>query len=226
MVAMRDGARCRRGVRTRLRALAAAVGLVSNLAIAANALPSGQILALAGGASFPGQNGAGDAWSTGFTLGAALMWKAAPVLALGVEVSYMRHPLDTDAYEAMIRDSYPNVSTGGRNLWALPVSVIGELDLLEWGVVKPYVRAGFGVYTFGTTDFTASGPGSDALEADVAADPVTMSLNDTVFGTLIGLGVHTPLSPSMSLTVDATYHVANTVGESTHFIPVRLGLRF
>ena len=52
-----------------------------------------------------GQTGAGDAWNTGFTLGAALMWKAAPVLALGVEVSYMRHPLDTDAYEAAPRRS-------------------------------------------------------------------------------------------------------------------------
>ncbi len=223
---MHDVARCRRRVGTRLGALVAAVGLVSSLTIAANALPSGQILALAGGASFPSQTGAGDAWSTGFTLGAALMWKAAPVLALGVEVGYMRHPLDNEAYEASIREAYPNVSTGGYELWALPVSVIGELDLVEWGVVKPYVRAGFGVYTFGTTGFTASGPGSDVLEGEVAADPVTMSLNDTVFGTLIGLGVHTPLSPSMSLTVDATYHVANTVGESTHFIPVRLGLRF
>ena len=223
---MRDLAPCRNWVLVRLRALAAAACLVSSLAIGANALPSGQILALAGGASFPSQTGAGDAWNTGFTLGAALLWKAAPVLALGVEVGYMRHPLDSEAYEASIRDAYPNVSTGGRDLWALPVSVIGELDLIEWGVVKPYVRAGFGVYTFGTTDFTASGPGSDALEAEVASDPTTESLNDTVFGTLIGLGVHTPLSPSMSLTVDATYHVANTVGESTHFIPVRLGLRF
>ncbi len=206
--------------------MVAAFCLVSSLAVTANALPTGQILEFEGGASFPSQTGAVDTWSTGFTLGAALLWKAAPVLALGVDVSYMRHPLDTEAYDSSIRDAYPNVSTGGRDLWVLPVSVIAELDLVEWGVVKPYVRAGFGVYTFGTTDLTASGPGSDALEADVAADPVTMSLNDTAFGTLIGLGVRTPLSPRMSLTVDATYHVANTVGSSTHFIPVRLGLRF
>ena len=60
----------------------------------------------------------------------------------------------------------------------------------------------------------------------MAEDPLTQNLDGTVFGTLIGLGIHTPITPVVTLIFDATYHVANTKGESTHFVPVRLGLRF
>ena len=197
------------------------------LAVPALALPGGQTLTIAGGGSFPIQPGImSDLWNTGFVVSGSLLWKAAPVLALGVEVSYIRHPLDTAAFEATIRDQYPNVSTEGHDFWVVPASAIIELDLMQWGVVKPYIRAGFGVYKLGTTDFAASGPGADALEEQVADAELTQRLDDTVFGTLIGLGLRTPITPGIGLTLDATYHVVNTAGESTHFVPVRLGLQF
>jgi opacity protein-like surface antigen len=198
-----------------------------SLAAPASSLPSGGILAVTGGASFPTHpSGAQDTWSTGYALTGAILWRAAPVLSVGIEVGYYRHALDTESFESTSRMSYPDVSVNGYELWVLPVSAVGELDLVRWAGTKPYLRAGFGVYTLGTTPLEASGPGASALEAQVEASELTQIANDTVFGTLVGLGVHTPLSPGLTLTLDATYHVANTAGESTHFLPVRLGLRF
>ena len=201
--------------------------LVACVAIPTRALSTGRVLSLAGGASFTMEPTAvDDLWKPGFAVSGALLWKAAPVLALGVEVGYVQHPLDTVVFEASIAEEFPNVSFEGHDLWIVPVTAIGELDLLTWGVAKPYLRAGFGVYKLGTTDFTASGPGAGELQEQVAADPLTVLLDDTVFATLIGVGLRTPITPAVSLFVDATYHVANTVGESTHFLPVRLGLQF
>jgi len=209
------------------RRVLAALLLAACLATSSQALSTGHVLSVAGGASFPMEPTSVETlWKTGFAVTGAFLWKAAPVLALGVEVGYVQHPLDTAAFEASVEDEFPNVSTSGRDLWVVPITAIGELDLLSWGVAKPYLRAGFGVYKLGTTDFTASGPGADELAEQVAADPLTQQLDDTVFATLIGIGLRTPITPSVSLTVDATYHVANTIGESTHFLPVRLGLQF
>lgn len=207
------------------RSFALLVGLL--LAGSAWALPTGQALVISGGASFPTQpNRVSDNWNTGYALSGGLFWRAAPTLSLGVEVGYYRHPLNTDAFQAMFRDAYPDVSVSGHQLWIMPLSAVGELDLLRWGVVKPFLRAGFGVYTFGITPLEASGPGAEEVRNQVAADPRTQDLDGTVFGTLIGFGVHTPITPMLTLIVDATYHVANTTGEATHFIPVRVGLRF
>jgi hypothetical protein len=167
-----------------------------------------------------------DLWNTGYALCGGLFWRAAPTLSLGVEIGYYRHGLDSEAFHSTIRDNYPGVSVSGRSLWIMPLSAVGELDLLRWGVVKPFLRAGFGVYTFGTTPLEASGPGADEVRAQVASDPLTQNLDGTVFGTLIGLGIHTPITPMLTLVFDATYHVANTTSQSTHFIPVRVGLRF
>ncbi len=194
-------------------------------AVPAAGLPG--ILAVTGGGSFPMHpSRVQEEWSTGYAVSGALLWRAAPVLALGVEVDYYRHALDTETIERTSGMSYPDESVNGRSLWVVPVSAVGELDLVRWGGMKPYLRAGFGVYTLGTTPLEASGPGARALEDEVEAGELTEITNDTVFGTLIGLGIHTPLSPNLTLTLDATYHVANTVRESTHFLPVRLGLRF
>jgi hypothetical protein len=191
------------------------------------ALPSGQILVFSGGASFPSQPSAvSDQWSTGYALCGGLFWRAAPTLSLGVEIGYYRHGLDKEALQGRFQDTFPGVSVSGRSLWIMPLSAVGELDLMRWGVVKPFLRAGFGVYTFGTTPLEASGPGADEVREEVSADPLTENLDGTVFGTLIGLGIHTPITPVLTLVFDATYHVANTTGESTHFIPVRVGLRF
>lgn len=191
------------------------------------ALPTGQSLVISGGASFPTQpSQVSDQWKTGYALCGGLFWRAAPTLSLGVEMGYYRHGLDTDAFQETISDTYPSVSVSGYQLWVLPLSAVGELDLLRWGVVKPFLRAGFGVYTFGTTPLEASGPGADEVRDLVAEDPLTQNLDGTVFGTLIGLGVNTPITPAVTLIFDATYHVANTKGESTHFVPVRVGLRF
>ena len=212
---------------TSTRHLLSSLLLTACVASTTHAVSSGHVLSLSGGASFPMEPASVDEqWMTGFAVSGAFLWKAAPVLALGVEVGYVQHPLDTTAFEASIADEFPNVNTEGREFWAVPITAIGELDLLPWSVAKPYLRAGFGVYKLGTRDLTASGPGADELEAQVAADPLTTQLNDTVFATLIGVGLRTPITPAVSLTVDATYHVANTLGESTHFLPVRLGLQF
>jgi hypothetical protein len=200
------------------------VGLIALLlAPPADAFPR-RTLAAAAGASFLLQPEIfTDPWNdAGIALSGALRYEVLPRLSVGVEVGYFRHGLDEGAFEDSIQDEFPGVSVSGRDLWVLPVNVVGEFDLLRWGVVKPFVRAGAGVYVLGTTDFQASGFDSNRLIDDVARnDP-----GQTAFGTLIGLGVRTPLSLGASLSLDATYQVAATDGEATHFLPVRVVVSF
>jgi outer membrane protein with beta-barrel domain len=217
---------CTQAWRAELRRLAtpavALLALLSYPAAPAQALsrlqPSG-----GAGASFLLQPGAvTDRWNTGFALSAALRWKPMPRLFVGIEVGYERQPLDEEAFTASIAPLYPNVSVSGGDLWMLPVNVIGELDLVRWGTTKPYVRGGAGVVAIGTTSFSASGPGAPQVVSDfTGAAP-----EETVFGALAGVGVRTPLGPGLELTIDATWHMAATTGETTSFLPVRIGLVF
>ena len=175
------------------------------------------------GASFLLQpDGVADHWNTGLALSGALRWKPIPRLNVGIEVGYQRQPLDEEALTASIRDLYPTVSVSGGDLWMLPVSVIGEFDLVRWGTTKPFVRGGAGAVVIGTTSFSASGPGSSQVVSDFSA----AAPDETVFGWLVGLGVRTPLGPSLELYLDATWHMAATSGESTSFLPLRIGLMF
>ena len=163
-----------------------------------------------------------DRWNTGFALTGALRWKMMPRFSVGIEVGYQRQPLDEEAFTASIRALYPTVSVSGGDLWMLPVSVIGEFDLVRWGTTKPFVRGGAGAVVTGTRSFSASGPGSSQVVSDFSA----AAPDETVFGWLVGLGVRTPLGPSLELYLDATWHMAATSGESTSFLPLRIGLIF
>lgn len=188
----------------------------------AHALPLGPTLQLGAGASFPMQpNTVRDQWNTGFALSGALMFRVAPLFSVGIESGYYRHRSNTDAFEDLLREQMLEVQFSGFDYWFVPVTAVAEVNLLRWGVTKPFLRAGAGVVHISTTDFTASGFGSDQVTKDLLGD-----YDETVFGTLLGLGVRTPITPAMRLCIDATYHFIQTSDTSTHFLPVRLRVEF
>ncbi|MFQ5600148.1 MAG: outer membrane beta-barrel protein [Candidatus Krumholzibacteriia bacterium] len=185
----------------------------------ANALLLGPAITVGAGSSFPvGPDSFKDEWNGGLAVTGALKLKLVPLLSLGIEVGYYRHEHDNDAFAS----TFPNVSIGGRDLWVIPVSAVGELTLLGRGSTKPYLRVGVGIYKIGTSDFSASGAGAADLIRDVQAnDP-----SETAVGTLVGLGVRTPIALGIHLFIDATYHVINSEDGATQFLPVRAGIQF
>lgn len=189
---------------------------------AARALPLGPTLQLGAGASFPLQpDTVRDQWTPGYALTGGLMFRVTSLLSVGIESGYYRHRADTDAFEALLRENMLDVQFSGFDYWFVPVTAVAEVNLLRWGVTKPVVRAGVGVVHTATADFTASGFGSDQVTRDILGD-----FNETSFGALLGLGVRTPITPAMQLSIDATYHFIQTSDTSTHFLPVRLRIEF
>ena len=192
------------------------------LAPSPQALPLGPSLQLGAGASVPTHpSTVQDRWNTGFGLSAALMFKLPSMLSIGIETGFYRHSSDASAFEDMVLDMFPGVQFDGFDLWFVPVVGVAELNLLRWGVTKPFVRAGAGLYRTGTTDFSASGFASDQVSEELLGD-----FSQTAFGALIGVGVRTPLVPGFALSLDATYHIIVTDGDPTHFIPVRARIEF
>ena len=189
---------------------------------AVGALPLGPSLQLGASASFPVKpDFVKDQWNTGYGFSAALMFKTIPLLSIGIEAGYYRHGADSGAFQNNVLDPLPGVQLGGFDYWFVPLTAVAELNLLRWGVTKPFVRGGAGLYRTGTTDFAASGFGSELVDKDLLGD-----FSETTFGTLLGFGLRTPLVPGMSLSFDATYHFINTDGDPTHFIPVRMRIEF
>jgi hypothetical protein len=188
---------------------------------AVDALPLGPTLQLGASASFPLKPSAvRDQWNTGFGFSGALLFDTLPLLSIGIEAGYYRHGSDSDAFEETVLAPLPAVQFDGFDYWFVPVMVVAELDLMRWGVTKPFVRGGAGFYRTGSTGFVASGIGSDQV-ANFLAD-----YSDTALGTLIGFGVRTPLVPGVALSFDATYHFIGTSEDPTHFIPIRVRVEF
>lgn len=185
------------------------------------ALPLGPTLQLGASASFPVKpNTVRDQWNTGFGFSAALLFDTMPLLSIGIESGYYRHGSDSEAFEQTVLESVPGVQFDGFDYWFVPVTAVAELDLMRWGVTKPFVRGGAGFYRTGTTDVVASGLGSGQVPG------LLDDYSETAFGTLIGFGVRTPLVPGVDLSFDATYHFIGTSDTSTHFIPVRVRVDF
>jgi opacity protein-like surface antigen len=199
----------------------AALVIVATFSAPASALKLGRALSLGAGVTFPMQpDEFKDFWNAGVALSAGLMFEPTRRLTLGVEVGYYRHELDRTAFEDAIRDEFPAVSVSGRALWFVPVTVVAELDLVRYAVVKPFLRAGVGVYPRRAQALTASGPGAVQLLEQ------QNNLDETSAGALFGLGIETPVSPGIDLGIDATYNFAFTEGQTTEFLAVRLTLRF
>jgi len=209
-----------------MRTVPAAVALLVALAMLpappVQALPRLKLAAQAGGSFLLQPASITDRWNTGFTVSGGLRFKPVPIVSVGIDVGYHRQPFDREAFEATIADRYPSVTVSGGDLWMLPVTAVGEVDLVRWGATKPFVRAGAGLVVVGTQNFSASGPGSPQVIAEFTA----FAPDETVFGTLLGLGVRTPLGPGLDLSLDVGWHTAATAGEATSFLPVRIGLVF
>ncbi len=196
--------------------------MLAVLAPRASALPLGPTLQAGASASFPAKPSTlRDQWNTGFGFSGALMFKTLPLLSIGLETGYYEHGSDSGAFEETVLEMFPGVQFDGFNYWFVPLTAVAELNLLRWGVTKPFLRAGAGFYRVGTTDFSASGFASDQIDEGVLGD-----FSESAFGTLIGIGVRTPLVPGFSLSFDATYHAIATDGEATHFVPIRVRIEF
>ena len=173
---------------------------------------------VAGGVALPvGPATFTDAWNSGgmFALGASV--DVSRRVAIGTEVAYHRSRFDDGAFTAAIRDSFPNVSTGGNDLDVLTVGARVEIALRAWGTTKPFVLAGAGYDRVMRTAARASGP-SAAL--------VTLpDFGANTFAMWAGAGVRTALTPGASLFVDAAYHFG-AGDDAARFVPIRLGVSF
>jgi hypothetical protein len=210
-------------LRRSTRRLAILLLTLSLSAPAADAIQLGRAVALGVGVTWPMQpDQFKEFWNAGVALSAGFMFEPAPRLGVGIEVGYYRHEFDSNAFEAALSDSIPQVSVGGRYSYFIPVTVVAEFDLVRWGVTKPFLRVGAGIYPRRAASLTASGPGAQTLLAQVQQD----ALDETVFGASGGIGFRTPITPAVDIAFDASYHVAWTEGETTAFLPVRMTLRF
>jgi hypothetical protein len=157
-------------------------------------------------------------WKPGYGFAGSIRFRLSPRIHANVEAGYYRHFSDSAAFNALIVNQAPNVTMTGYNLWVVPVSLLGEFDLLRRGSTKPYFILGGGYYTFGVTNAAISGLGADQV---VLPDP-----SESAFGVQSGLGIRTPVSLGITLSVEVNVHVSFTADEFRQFIPVRLGLQF
>ena len=179
-------------------------------------------LGFGAGASLPMRPSAvRDLWNTGFALSGAILFKVTPLVSVGIDAGYYQHGSDSGAFENQVLDALPGVQFDGFNYWFVPVTAVAEVNLVPWGVTKPFLRGGAGYYRTGTTSFSASGFGSGQV-----TDALLGDFSGSFFGGLIGAGVRTPLVPGTSLSFDVTYHVIATDGGATHFLPVRVRIEF
>ena len=167
------------------------------------------------GASFPVQPSEfTDVWNAGIALSGSFEVIATSRLRAGIEIGFAYHDVNEDA----LRD-YLGASSGarvnGNDLWIVPVTLTGTFDLLERGGTKPFLLAGVGIYAFSASDVTVDGTPVEAAGPD-----------ETAFGGSLGAGVRTPIGIGLDLSVDLTYHIVATDGDSTQFIPLRLRLIF
>jgi hypothetical protein len=205
-------------VRT-MRLLLAATLLAWSTADLAQAAPIRQSIAASAGVTFPLAPAAfSDLWSPGLALAGSVRFRIVPRFHLNLEVGYYRHLSNKEAFNAFIGEQQANVTLSGYDLWVVPVSLVGEYDLIKRRNTKPYAIFGLGVYKFGVTDASLSGFGSELV---VLPDPT-----ETAFGVQLGLGVRTPVSVGTTLFLDAVWHMSATEGEARQFMPVRLGLQF
>jgi hypothetical protein len=213
-----DGAVRRGRLRAVVRDLAVAVCVLAVCATSARAqLPIH--VSFAGGWTIPvAPNAVTDLWTGHAAFAAAISWRASARLAPWIEVGYYRCGFDNDAFEATIQDLFPSVTTSGNDLQIVPVTVGTDIALTGWGNTRPYVGLGIGYYSLTVTTPQASGPGADNI---TLPDP-----SDDAFGARAGLGVRTLVTPTVTLFFDVTYHVAWTIPDAFHFVPVRVGLRF
>ena len=157
-------------------------------------------------------------WDAGYGFSGVVRFRLTPRIHGDLEVGYYRHLSDNAAFKSLISQQHPNVTLSGYDLWVVPISLVGEFDLLKRSSTKPYLIVGGGYYKFGVTKAAISGPGSESVQLP---DPP-----DSAFGVQGGLGVRTPISLGITLSVDINVHVSFTADEFTQFMPVRLGLQF
>jgi hypothetical protein len=102
-------------LRRSTRRLAILLLTLSLSAPAADAIQLGRAVALGVGVTWPMQpDQFKEFWNAGVALSAGFMFEPAPRLSVGIEVGYYRHEFDSNAFEAALSDSIPQVSVGGR----------------------------------------------------------------------------------------------------------------
>ena len=185
----------------------------------AGAAPIRQSIGVNAGGSLPmAPNEFKTLWNPGYGFSGSLRFRLSLRVHGNLEVGYYRHFSDSAAFIALIADQHPNVTVSGYDLWVVPVSLVGEFDLLKRSSTKPYLILGGGYYTFGVTKAAISGLGSEQVQLPDAPE--------SAFGVQAGLGIRTPVSLGITLSVDVNVHVSFTADDFTQFVPVRLGLQF
>lgn len=159
-----------------------------------------------------------DTWLGGFALAAGLHYRVSTRANVWLEVGYHRFGFDTEAFEASIASDFPSVSVSGNDLWIMPIHIGTDVTLTSWGNTRPYLLAGLGYDHLDHVAGAASGPNAAAvLFPDLGGD---------AFGTRLGAGVRTLLTPSMTLFFDAAWHQSWVSPDPVAFLPIRIGLRF
>ena len=159
-----------------------------------------------------------DLWQTGFTLSAAVRARVTPRFLVGPEFSYSRFRFDADAFESSLEDIAPAVNVSGNSLYFVSVLADAEYALLNWGNTRPFVRGGIGWGRARTVDGSASGPNASAVEFP--------QRQGDGLSARIGGGVRTLLTPTLTLLVDAGWHIVWIDPDPVQFVPIRIGLRF
>lgn len=159
-----------------------------------------------------------DAWNGSAALSVALHFRPNARLGAWAEVGWFRHRFDTEAYEKSIAATFPGVNVSGNDLQVVPITAGIEWSLTSWGNTRPFVSVGLGYDWISGTDPRASGPGANNVT--FPAPP------GDAFGTQVGLGVWTLVTPTVALFADVGYRVAWTSPDALGFVPVRIGVRF
>jgi opacity protein-like surface antigen len=188
----------------RLKAALLAVALTAFAAGAASAGPFW--FGVMGGAAVP-TGDFSDAANTGFDFGGTGTWMVNEMWGVGADVAYHMWNGSDDlnsATQALLGDPSAEWKFSG-----VQATAHATLMIPSQAMVKPWIKAGLGLYNLGAKLETSSGDADDS---------------ESNFGFNAGAGLNWAATSNMAVGIGAAFHQIQTEGEATNLFTVNLNL--
>jgi opacity protein-like surface antigen len=206
-----------------MRRLLAVTILVVHAPLARAQAPAPRVqFTLDGGMGIPlGPEVFDDLWGPGVGAGLGVEYLS-NVVGMWGRFSYTRFALDERRANGAFYTQGPpaGVSGGELSMWRAQV---GLRLRPQSGVLRPYLDAGVGVGTIGASDIEVRYV--DFLSGELRSYPVRFA-SETKPSLAAGVGLSYSPSPSLAVFAGAYLDVLLTEGETTTFVPIRLGVVF
>ena len=159
-----------------------------------------------------------DYWNSGINFGVGIERPISPKLIFQACLDYNTFPMNEDKFlsEAGVSGYDISLDGGGASIINVSANLKAPLSVKE-SSVTPYFVGGLGIFRLSVGDITVRYQGqSETAEG----------ASETALSILLGTGLDFTINPKVKMFVEIKYGIGFTEGESTKYIPIKVGLSF